>query len=151
MKKEWNTYTVAELIKALQKIEDKDATVWIFDGEDRKPINMVDDLETTVDLNLPLSPVPTDEPDLPEEYVTVYSSHGTLKVNKFTGKVNKKLSQYDSDEIKDIESFNLREYRRYYGTTETGYDILDLGGKLDNGKTFKPCYDFRRQVALNTK
>lgn len=55
-----------------------------------------------------------------------------------------------SDLYSSIVKFDLAEYRRHYGKTDTQYDILDLGYWCSDGKYEPAEEDFRNSVCNRT-
>lgn len=83
------------------------------------------------------------------QFTLVSSSGGTLKADAQTGCVVECFTDRNQDsELKQIEKFDLEEYRRYYSVTEIpGHlDILDLGYWNKDGGYEKPVEDWRNEM-----
>ena len=71
----------------------------------------------------------------------VHSSYGTLVVDAL-GWVQRSESEYDGDVLKDIERFDLKEYKsRWHDESETDtLDILELGYWITDGSYIPPFF-----------
>ena len=83
-----------------------------------------------------------------KELITVHSSHGTLTVEGGGLVIDKQVDCefFCENCIEDIKSFDLAEFRRFYGCSQTDYDILDLAGTYHDGTTFEAEPEFRKDV-----
>ena len=71
----------------------------------------------------------------------VHSSYGTLVVDAL-GWGQRNESEYDGDVLKDIERFDLKEYKsRWHDESETDtLDILELGYWITDGSYIPPLF-----------
>lgn len=83
----------------------------------------------------------------------VYSSHGLLTCDKFTGKV-KKCKIFEGSEteyLKDVVKVNIDEYLSYHKVMKipSRVDILDLGTWTKDGEYTSAEEDWRKEMRLS--
>lgn len=84
-----------------------------------------------------------------DEQFFVHSSHGLLRIDAEGYVTDREICRAGTcdDCVRDIERFDLEEYKSVFGALPSDFDILNLAGWLAGGERFEADEEYRREVA----